>query len=171
VNALAEKLFLQTGGNPYYIIETIQTLVRAGSLCQTSQGWEGPALEGHDPLLPVPAVVRQQIHDRLQRLSLLALQVVQTAAVIGPLVPLRLLQAVLRRTDQDLAQAVQELLNAGLLADFGDEEPGGDAFRFPCLLYKQVVYEQTTQVRKTVLEKRITGTAFTFESRSGLGLL
>jgi DNA-binding SARP family transcriptional activator len=171
VNALAEKLFLQTGGNPYYIIETIHTLARAGSLCQTSQGWEGPALEGHDPLLPVPAVVRQQIHDRLQRLSLLALQVVQTAAVIGPLVPLRLLQAVLRRTDQDLAQAVQELLNAGLLADFGDEEPGGDAFRFPCLLYKQVVYEQTTQVRKTVLEKRITGTAFAFESRSGLGLL
>ena len=159
VNALAEKLYLQTGGNPYYLKETIHTLIYTGSLSTSSQGWEGPVLHGHDPQLPVPPVVRSQLENRLRRLSMLGLQVIQAAAVIGPVVPLHLLVDMIRRDGQDLERAIDELQSAGLLADFSGEESEEQIFRFPCLLYKQTIYEQTTQVRKMVLEKRMVSLA------------
>jgi predicted ATPase len=169
VNALAEKLYLQTGGNPYYLKETIHTLIFTGSLSTGSQGWEGSVLQGHDPQLPVPSVVRSQLDGRLRRLSMLGMQVIQAAAVIGPVVPLHLLVDMIRRDGQDMLHAIDELLAAGLLAEFMDEDNEEELFRFPCLLYKQAIYEQTTQVRKSVLEKRMVRIAQ--EDRSGHRLL
>ncbi|WP_257448709.1 ATP-binding protein [Archangium lipolyticum] len=68
--SLAGEMTRYTGGNPLFITETLKHLLESGSL---ERGWP--------ERLPPPGRVRQLIQQRLGRLSPLALQLAQVAAL------------------------------------------------------------------------------------------
>ncbi|WP_275439171.1 AAA family ATPase [Archangium violaceum] len=68
--SLAGEMTRYTGGNPLFITETLKHLMESGSL---ERGWP--------ERLPPPGRVRQLIQQRLERLSPLALQLAQVAAL------------------------------------------------------------------------------------------
>ncbi|QRK13089.1 AAA family ATPase [Archangium violaceum] len=68
--ALTGEMTRYTGGNPLFITETLKHLLESGSL---ERGWP--------ERLPPPGRVRQLIQQRLERLSPLALQLAQVAAL------------------------------------------------------------------------------------------
>jgi DNA-binding SARP family transcriptional activator len=105
VERLAGDITRFTGGNPLFIVETLKCLVETGSL---ERGWP--------ERLPPPGKVRLLIQQRLARLSPLALQLAQVAALAHDAFRLELAAEVLEVPPLSLGPALSELESALVLA-------------------------------------------------------
>lgn len=77
LEGLAQPLTGYTGGNPFFLLETVKHLVETGMVEAASAS---PALPAH---LTPPGAVRPVIAGRLERLSAPALQLARVLAVLG----------------------------------------------------------------------------------------
>jgi predicted ATPase len=101
---LKHLLIERTEGNPFFLEESVRTLVET----QVLRGERGTYHLAHGlPTLPVPATVQAVLAARIDRLPPEEKRLLQTAAVIGTEVPFPLLQAI--------AQAGEETLHVGLM--------------------------------------------------------
>lgn len=96
-----------------------------------------------------PGVMRY-IEERMRGLSDLARQVLAAAAVLGTTRDTELLRLTSGRSDDEVVQAVEELIAAGLLR----EVPGGDGVGFTLDAAERVTYETTSLIRRRLLHKR-----------------
>jgi DNA-binding SARP family transcriptional activator len=100
----AQALSRHTGGNPFFVLETLRSLWESGGLGQRKPG-----------RLPLSSKIATLIQSRLQRLSPGAQRLVRTAAVAGPDFSLELAAAVLRSSPLELLEPLAELEAAQLL--------------------------------------------------------
>ncbi|PZA07326.1 MULTISPECIES: AAA family ATPase [unclassified Meiothermus] len=100
----AQVLFRHTGGNPFFLLETLRSLWESGGL-----GQRKPAR------LPVSSKITTLIQSRLERLSLGAQRLVSTAAVAGLDFSFELAATVLQSTPLELLKPWAELEAAQLL--------------------------------------------------------
>ncbi|GIW34847.1 BTAD domain-containing putative transcriptional regulator [Meiothermus sp.] len=100
----AQALCRHTGGNPFFLLETLRSLWESGGLGQRKPG-----------RLPVSSKITTLVQSRLQRLSLSAQRLVRTAAVAGPDFCPELAAAVLQSTPMELLEPWAELEAAQLL--------------------------------------------------------
>jgi class 3 adenylate cyclase/tetratricopeptide (TPR) repeat protein len=147
---LKQHLVERTEGNPFFLEESVRTLVETGVL-----GGERGAYRLTKPLqsIQVPATVQAVLAARIDRLPPDEKRLLQAAAVIGRDVPLALLQAI--------AEFREELLRLGLVhlqaAEFLYETrlfPEIE-YTFKHALTHQVAYESLLQERRRVLHARI----------------
>src|SRR5712691_2690995 len=88
---LKQLLIERTGGNPFFLEESVQTLVETGVLVGDRGAYRlAQPLQG----MPVPATVQAVLAARIDRLPPEDKRLLQTAAVIGTEVPLALLHAI-----------------------------------------------------------------------------
>jgi len=93
------KRLLVRRGNPFFIEESIQTLVETGALVGERGVYRlGRPIQG----IEIPATVQIILASRVERLSADAKQLLQTASVIGKDVPFALLHAVSQVPEDDL---------------------------------------------------------------------
>jgi class 3 adenylate cyclase/tetratricopeptide (TPR) repeat protein len=146
---LKARLIEQTQGNPFFLEESVRTLVETQVLVGDQGAYR---LAKALPSIGVPATVQAVLAARIDRLPPEEKSLLQTVAVIGPEVPLALLQAV--------AEAPEEALRLGLAhlqaAEFLYEtrlfpEP---AYTFKHALTQQVAYETLLQERRRVFHAR-----------------
>ncbi len=133
------QLTAQAAGNPLYLRELVDALVRERAVRN------GPAAEisvAWDQLPPSLAAV---LNDRLSSVSAQTAQMLRTAAVLGARFTVADLAVLLRRPAWDLAASLQEAAAAGLLAGSG----AGLAFRHP--LIRQALYESMPAALRTTL--------------------
>src|SRR5262249_50850153 len=88
---LTPLLIARTGGNPFFLEESVRTLVETGMLVGTPGAYR---LAQPLASLQMPVTVQAVLAARIDRLSPEEKHVLQTAAVIGTEVPLPLLQAI-----------------------------------------------------------------------------
>ncbi|WP_318778161.1 ATP-binding protein, partial [Meiothermus sp.] len=100
----AQALCRHTGGNPFFLLETLRSLWESGGLGQRKPG-----------RLPVPHKIFTLIQSRLERLSPDAQRLVRTAAVAGPDFSPELAAAVLQSAPLELLKPWAELEAAQLL--------------------------------------------------------
>jgi AAA ATPase domain/Adenylate and Guanylate cyclase catalytic domain len=100
---LKARLIERTQGNPFFLEESVRTLVETQGLVGEPGAYR---LARALPSLQVPATVQAVLAARIDRLAPEEKQLLQTAAVIGAEVPLILLQA--------MAEAPEEPLRLGL---------------------------------------------------------
>ena len=81
----------RTEGNPFFAEESVRSLVEAGVLVG-EKGAYRPGLRIDE--IRIPSTVQNVVADRIDRLPMEEKRVLQTAAVIGVIVPFSLLQAV-----------------------------------------------------------------------------
>src|SRR5881409_1409964 len=87
---LAQLLIQRTEGNPFFLEESVRTLVETGALV----GEPGAYRVAHAlPTMQVPATVQAVLAARIDRLPPEEKRLLQTAAVMGTEIPLTLLQA------------------------------------------------------------------------------
>jgi class 3 adenylate cyclase/tetratricopeptide (TPR) repeat protein len=147
---LKQWLVERTEGNPFFLEESVHTLVETGVL-----GGERGAyrLEKSLPSIQVPATVQAVLAARIDRLSPDEKRLLQAAAVIGTEVPLALLQAIadgreeLLRLGLTHLQAAEFLYEARLFPEI--------AYTFKHALTHQVAYESLLQERRRALHARI----------------
>jgi tetratricopeptide (TPR) repeat protein len=143
-------LFERTEGNPFFLEESVRTLVETGVLV----GAVG-AYHVVKPLdsLQVPATVQAVLTARIDRLPSEEKRLLQTAAVIGTEVPWPLLQAVAELPEATLHPCLAHLQSAEFLYEtvlFPERE-----YTFKHALTHEVAYGSLLQERRRALHAGI----------------
>ena len=147
---LKQLLIERTAGNPFFLEETVRTLVET----QVLVGAPGAYRVARDlPTIQVPATVQAVLAARIDRLPLEAKHLLQTAAVIGHEVPLAVLQAIADCSEEALHRSLTQLQGAEFLYEtrlFPERE-----YTFKHALTHEVAYSSLLQERRRVLHARI----------------
>ena len=147
---LKQLLIVRTEGNPFFLEESVRTLVETGVLLGERGAYR---LTQALPTVQVPATVQAVLAARIDRLPLEEKQLLQTAAVIGTEVPLALLQAMAEGPEEPLLLGLTRLQAAEFLYEtrlFPEIE-----YTFKHALTQQVAYETLLQERRRALHARI----------------
>jgi class 3 adenylate cyclase/tetratricopeptide (TPR) repeat protein len=147
---LTHRLIERTQGNPFFLEESVRTLVETQVLVGAPGAYR---LARALPSIQVPATVQAVLAARIDRLPPEEKQLLQTAAVIGTEVPLTLLQALAEGPEEALRLGLTHLQAAEFLYEtrlFPDIE-----YTFKHALTQQVAYETLLQERRRALHARI----------------
>jgi class 3 adenylate cyclase/tetratricopeptide (TPR) repeat protein len=140
-------------GNPFFLEETVRTLVETGALA----GERGAhRLTRPVEALQVPATVQAILAARIDRLSPADKRLLQAASVVGKDVPFTLLLAIGELPDEVLRQGLARLQTAEFLYEarlFPDLE-----YTFKHALTHEVAYGSVLQERRRALHARIVET-------------
>src|SRR5262245_250058 len=147
---LKNLLIRRTEGNPFFAEESVRSLVEAGVLIG-EKGAYRPGLKIDE--IRIPSTIQNVLADRIDRLPLTQKHLLQTAAVIGLVVPLRLLSAVAELPDDELYECLAKLQSAEFIHEtnlFPDVE-----YSFKHALTIEVAYGALLHERRTLLHGRI----------------
>jgi class 3 adenylate cyclase/tetratricopeptide (TPR) repeat protein len=147
---LKQLLIVRTEGNPFFLEESVRTLVETGVLLGERGAYR---LAQALPTVQVPATVQAVLAARIDRLPPEEKQLLQSAAVIGTEVPLALLQAIAEGPEAPLRLGLTRLQAAEFLYEtrlFPEIE-----YTFKHALTQQVAYETLLQERRRALHARI----------------
>jgi tetratricopeptide (TPR) repeat protein len=151
---LKKLLIERTEGNPFFLEESVRTLVETEVLI----GEAGAYRLGHAlPSIQVPATVQAILAARIDRLPSEEKRLLQTAAVIGTEVPFTLLQAIAEMPKDALHRGLTHLQAAEFLYEtslFPER-----VYTFKHALTHEVAYGSLLQERRRVLHGQIV-TAF-----------
>ena len=147
---LKELLISRTEGNPFFLEESVRTLVETGALLGEHGAYRlmHPVEE-----IRVPATVQAVLAARIDRLPPEEKQLLQVAAVLGKDVPFMLLEAISDTPDAELRGALSRLQAAELLYPvslFPSHE-----LTFKHALTHDVAYGSLLQERRRALHTRI----------------
>jgi class 3 adenylate cyclase/predicted ATPase len=138
----------RTDGVPLFIEELTKAVLEAGSEAATAT-----LARSGSQALAIPATLHASLMARLDRLGPAAKEVAEIGAAIGREFSYELLAAVARRTEADLASAVDALARAGLIIQRGSP-PRAD-FTFNHALVQDAAYSTLLRQRKQELHRRI----------------
>jgi DNA-binding SARP family transcriptional activator/tetratricopeptide (TPR) repeat protein len=150
----SQHLHTGTAGNPFFITETLRTLVDEGLLFRDRSGaWSTPwDSDGGDGIeMPIPDSVAQSIQQRLSRLPGEARSLLSVAAVIGRELDFDLWQQASDCEENATVDAVEELTRQGLLV----AKEGDVSYRFVHDTIRQVVYEELSPLRRRWWHRRV----------------
>jgi predicted ATPase len=147
---LTPLLIARTEGNPFFLEESVRTLVETEVLVGTpgAYGLVQP-LQG----MPVPATVQAVLAARIDRLPPEDKRLLQTAAVIGTEVPWPQLQAIADEPEEALHRGLAHVQAAEFLYEtrlFPEQE-----YTFKHALTHRVAYESLLQERRRALHARL----------------
>ena len=145
----------RAGGNPLYLEEVVRALIAAGVLVREGELWHCTA---EAATAQVPSTLHGLLLARLDQLAAAERQLIQEAAVIGPLFEVSLLKAV-----STVPAAVDSALDALVRADL--VTPGPE-YRFRHGLLQEIVYQNILVTRRTELHTRV-GRALEAEGAGG----
>jgi DNA-binding SARP family transcriptional activator len=137
--ALSRRLHRATGGNPFFLLETLRVLLEAGELPQDLTGLDK---------VPLPDTVRQAVEVRLRRLEPRARQILEAGAVLGMSFDFDLVRRTAGRGEIEAVDALDEAVARQLLV----EEPPG--YRFRHALIRQTLEAALGPVRHHLLHRR-----------------
>lgn len=148
VRRLSHTLRQLTGGNPFFLLETLRTLLDEGA--QTRKGWAQNLDRLYASLdnLHWPKSVTETIRQRVERLRPTTIQVLQAGAVIGRDLELDLVMEVSGRSEREVVNALEELMTKQLIAD------GGDHYQFKHDLIRNIVEDDLSYGRHRLLHRR-----------------
>jgi predicted ATPase/DNA-binding SARP family transcriptional activator len=137
VGPLADRLYQETEGNPFYLIQTIKALFEQGAIRVEEGTWRADyAALGRDRL-PLPVGVSETIAARVGRLSEAAQDAVRVAAVVGREFDFDLLKEAWGKGEEATLAALDDLLRHRLVA----EAAAGADYAFTHHKIQEVVYE------------------------------
>ncbi|MGH3146587.1 MAG: hypothetical protein ACRDTR_12380, partial [Rubrobacter sp.] len=165
---IGEWLATETGGQPFYLVETLKALLEEGNLVVHARPDVGVVLEinpalqaGGDPSSLVPQSVREVIMSRLSRLSPAASDLLAAGAVLGRGFGFEPLVGVAGLGETEGLRGLDELIERRLLVEEGSGQGEGGFPLYPDAAYsfshekiRQVTYTEGGQARRWVLHRR-----------------
>jgi predicted ATPase len=148
--SLKQLLIARTEGNPFFLEESVRTLVETGVLVGELGAYR---LAQALPTIQVPATVQAVLAARIDRLPPEEKRLLQTAAVIGTEVPWPLLQAIAELPEAALHRGLVHLQAAEFLYEtrlFPEPE-----YTFKHALTHEVAYGSLLLERRRVLHARL----------------
>jgi len=147
---LKQMLVERTGGNPFFLEESVRNLVESGALVGERRAYH---LGTAPSAIEVPATVVAVLTARIDRLPSDDKRVLQTASALGKDVPCALLTAIADITPDALAESLARLQASEFLYEtqlFPELE-----YTFRHALTYEVAYGSLTRGRRRALDARI----------------
>ena len=140
---LADAVYRETDGNPFYVNQVLRHLVDTSAIVQDMSGrWVARGSFEH---IDLPSGVREVIGGRVVALGAACRAVLSVAAVIGRDFDLRLLGAAAEIDDDDLIDMLDAAVSSGLVRETADE-PG--RYYFTHALIQHTLYENLGPTRR-----------------------
>lgn len=136
---LAARLHQVTGGNPFFLIEILRTLLEAGQLTSDLSDLQD---------LPLPDSIREAVRERAHRLSPVARQTLEAGAVLGPSFDFKLVHLTAGRGEIETMSALDELVARQLLIE---RDTG---YQFAHELTRRAVEVTLNPARRQLLHRR-----------------
>ena len=158
VPRFSARLFSETEGNAFFLIETLWALADEGLLVRSADGgwrtlWD-ESTQDYDEL-PLPAGVVQSIERRLDRLPAPVLDLLSLAAVIGRGVNYDLWQFASGRREEEVLTAGDELCVKGLLLAADPQTSAGNDYTFAHDQIRRVTYQRLAAPRRRFYHRRV----------------
>ncbi len=151
---LSNKLYRATGGNPFFALETLKTLVESDALQQNTVGrWDATNAD-----LPMPHSVMAVVRERVARLGSEATRLLETASLAGDTFALEDIQNATTLTEFQALEAFEKALALQLL----EQQAGG--YRFSHDLVRESIASGLGTERRRLLHKKL---AVNLEQRGG----
>lgn len=147
---LVNFLVIHSEGNPFFVVELLRALENRGldgGLWQGNDAWNLAELA---PLV-VPALVRQVIDLRLERLGPNVRKPLSLAAVIGQDVPIDLWQSIVEINETELLA----ILDVAVEWHIVNASPDGTRIRFVHALTREALYSSILPPRRRVLHREV----------------
>ncbi len=150
---LAGRLYQETEGNPFYLIETIKALFEQGAIRLEAGSWRADYAALGRGTLPLPASVSETVAARVGRLNGAAQEAVRVAAVAGREFDFDLLKRAWGKGDEATLSALDDLLRHRLIAE-GAGADGAD-YAFTHHKIQEVVYTGLPRHRRLHLHGQV----------------
>ncbi len=141
---LAEALFVETEGNPFFLEEITRHLVETGALYRKEGRWVSDAKTPED--LGIPEGVREVIGRRLSRLSEGCNDALMNASVIGREFEFLVLARMAGLDDDALLAVIEEALGSQLIVEA--KETATPTYAFTHALVRETLYDELSLPRK-----------------------
>ncbi len=146
---LPDPIYALTEGNPFFIEETLKSLIAAGEIFYADGRWDRKELRE----LHIPPSVQDAVQERTDQLSESARRVLILAAVAGRRFDFGLLQQLTGYDEQQLLVLMKELIAAQLVV-----EESAEQFAFRHALTRQAIYADMLVRERKALHRNIAGT-------------
>ena len=147
ITELAQLLWSETEGNPFFVQEILLSLVESGRLVQRDGVWTTDLQIAE---LGIPEGVREVIGRRLNRLSEDANTVLSIASVVGQAMDVEVLVAVSALPEDAVIDALDEASAAALL-----RESASGTYEFTHALVRSTLYDELSATRRTRRHRQI----------------
>lgn len=152
----SRRIYRETEGNPFFIMEVIRSLFEEGVLEQNEHGWttDWENFVTEYTRLPIPASVREVIQARLNRLDEGTRQILETAAVTRHSFYFATVSRASGQEEEKVLDAFDRLLKAQLIreVEVGVE---GSKYDFSHELIREVAYQSMSGARRQWLHRRV----------------
>jgi tetratricopeptide (TPR) repeat protein len=143
---LADAVYAETEGNPFFVGEVLRHLVETGGVRREGERW----VVADPDHVAIPEGVRDVVGRRLDRLSPMANDVLSIAAAVGREFAVDVVVALVDVDEDATLEAHDEAVRARLV-----EETGVDQFRFAHALVRTTLYDELSATRRRRLHRRI----------------
>src|SRR5437660_3513957 len=159
----ANWLYVQTQGQPFYLVETLKELLTREIIVPSLQengSWGLVLLTGLLAQTPVgeliPSSVRELIRSQLGRLTPSAWALLVAGAALGQGLTFERLIQVAQLDEQEGLRALEELLHNGLLCEgkLVEDSQVVDGYAFPREMIREVVYQEAGVTRQRLVQQR-----------------
>ncbi len=142
-------MYRVTGGNPYFLVETLRLLVAEGVISETVEGardaggrWKWNGIED----VPLPDSLVMAAMGKLERLSPDLRELLEQAAVIGDEFRVETLARMSGRGEEALDESLREGISLGVLSVRGVSV--GEDYRFYHTILRHVLYDSLAPRRR-----------------------
>ncbi len=151
---LARRLYLETEGNPFYLIQTLKALFEQGAIRVAAGVWQADFDALSRDQLPLPASVSETIAARVGRLRAATQDAVQVAAVAGRAFDFDLLRAAWGQGEEATLAALDDLLRQRLIGEAAADSDGHD-YVFTHHKIREVIYSRLSRHHRQHLHGQV----------------
>ena len=114
---LAQSLYQDTEGNPFFLVETLKALFETGEIALIDGTWQGDFDRTCQDNLPLPVRVSEIIQSRISRLDGTTQAALRVAAVLGGDFDFDLLTAVWKQDEEIVLDALDQMLRHQIIVE------------------------------------------------------
>jgi len=144
--ALAEAVYRETAGNPFFIGEVLRHLAESGALVQRDGTWTSDMTLQE---VGIPEGIREVVGRRLNRLSEASGKVLSAAAIVGQHFEVDLVALVADLPIDEVLDALDDAATANLVLDDGVGQ-----YRFAHALVRGTLEDELSTTRRARLHRR-----------------
>src|SRR6202165_2872035 len=146
---LLDVLYTLTEGNPFFVEETLTSLIAAGDIFYVQGYWNRTSRSD----IHIPQSVQDAVQRRTERVGEASRYILTLAAVAGRHFDFTLLQQLTRYDEEQLLVIMKELVAAQLVV-----EESAERFAFRHALTRQAIYTQLLTRERSMLHRTIAET-------------
>ncbi len=141
-------IYKRTNGNPFFVEEIIYSLLERGSIDPTEPEWA----DNIDPeTISLPTTLKDVILRRIHWLKGNSMNVIRLASVSGPRITFDIIKDALEMNEEDILEALEELVQAKFLKEMEEEE----SYEFENPVIQEVIYTELNHSRRRFLHLKM----------------